>query len=148
MGSFAGVFLVLLGMTEKWAGALRISSIIPVSCALPLLLKFIFRSPLEMGDAVALVAIAGLSVNNGVFLEESRFAGVRYKLREKIQSILASSLTGIAGAVPLALLGGDGFSAALSRSILWGVAGSLLASLFLFPALYPRRGPRPAPANR
>jgi HAE1 family hydrophobic/amphiphilic exporter-1 len=140
MGSFAGIFLVLLGMTEKWISALRISSIIPVSCALPLLLKFISRSPLEMGDAVALVAIAGLSVNNGVFLEESRFSRVRFKIREKIQSILASSLTGIAGAVPLALLGGRGFSAALSRSILWGIAGSLLASLFLFPALYPRPG--------
>ncbi|MDR0642999.1 MAG: efflux RND transporter permease subunit [Treponema sp.] len=140
LGSFAGVFLVLLGITEKWTSALRISSIIPVSCALPLLLKFIRGAPLEMGDAVALVAIAGLSVNNGVFLEESRFAGVRFKIREKIQSILASSLTGIAGALPLALLGGEGFSAALSRSILWGIAGSLLASLFLFPALYSRPG--------
>jgi multidrug efflux pump subunit AcrB len=137
MGSFAGVFLVLLGMTESWKGALRISSIIPVSCALPLLVKFLCRSPLEMGDAVALVAIAGLSVNNGVFLEESRFGPARFKIRDKIQSILATSLTGIAGAIPLALLGGEGFSAALSRSILWGIAGSLLASLFLFPVLYP-----------
>jgi multidrug efflux pump subunit AcrB len=138
MGSFAGIFLVLLGMTEKWVSALRISSIIPASCALPLLVKFLSRSPLEMGDAAALVAIAGLSVNNGVFLEESRFASARFKVRDKIQSILATSLTGIAGAVPLAFLRGAGFSAALSRSILWGIAGSLLAALFLFPALYPR----------
>jgi HAE1 family hydrophobic/amphiphilic exporter-1 len=137
MGSFAGVFLSLLGMTESWKGALRISSIIPVSCALPLLVKILCRSPLEMGDAVALVAVAGLSVNNGVFLEESRFAGARFKIRDKIQSILATSLTGIAGAIPLAVLGGEAFSTALSRSILWGIAGSLLASLFLFPALYP-----------
>jgi multidrug efflux pump subunit AcrB len=137
MGSFAGIFLVLLGMTEKWISALRISSIIPASCALPLLVKFLSRSPLEMGDAVALVVAAGLSVNNGVFLEESRCISARFKVRDKIQSILATSLTGIAGAVPLAFLGGAGFSAALSRSILWGTAGSLLAALFLFPALYP-----------
>jgi HAE1 family hydrophobic/amphiphilic exporter-1 len=143
MGSFAGIFLVLLGMTEKWTSALRISSIIPVSCALPLLVKFFSRGPLEMGDAAALVAIAGLSVNNGVFLEESPLGSARFKIRDKIQSILATSLTGIAGAVPLALLGGETFSAALSRSILWGAAGSLAASLFLFPALYPasRTGP-------
>jgi multidrug efflux pump subunit AcrB len=147
MGSFAGVFLVLLGTTESWRGALRISSIIPPSCALPLLVKFLCRSPLEMGDAVALVAIAGLSVNNGVFLEESRFGPARFRIRDKIQSILATSLTGIAGAVPLALLGGEGFSAALSRSILWGIAGSLSASLFLFPVLYPPPGPRPAKAR-
>jgi multidrug efflux pump subunit AcrB len=137
LGSFAGIFLVLLGMTENWAAALRISSIIPVSCALPLLVKFLSRRPLEMGDAAALVAIAGLSVNNGVFLEESRLISARFKIRDKIQSILATSLTGIAGAVPLAFLGGAGFSASLSRSILWGIAGSLLASLLLFPALYP-----------
>jgi HAE1 family hydrophobic/amphiphilic exporter-1 len=139
MGSFAGIFLVLLGMTEKWTSALRISSIIPVSCALPLLVKALCRAPLEMGDAVALVVIAGLSVNNGVFIEESRFSAVRFKIRDKVIPILATSLTGITGAIPLALLGGEGFSAALSRSILWGIAGSLLASLFLFPALYPER---------
>ncbi|MDR1971761.1 MAG: efflux RND transporter permease subunit [Treponema sp.] len=139
MGSFAGIFLVLLGMTEKLKTALRICSIIPVSCALPLLVKFLCRSPLEIGDAVALVAIAGLSVNNGVFLEESRFSAPRFKIRDKIIPILVTSLTGITGAVPLALLGGEGLSASLSRSILWGIAGSLLASLFLFPALYPRR---------
>jgi multidrug efflux pump subunit AcrB len=140
MGSFAGIFLVLLGITEKWQSAARISSIIPVSCALPLLVKFLCRSPLEMGDAVALVVVAGLSVNNGVFIEESRFSLVQLKVRDKILSILATSLTGITGAIPLALLGGDGFSAALSRGILWGIAGSLFASLFLFPALYPGSG--------
>ncbi|MDR2375741.1 MAG: efflux RND transporter permease subunit [Treponema sp.] len=143
MGSFAGIFLVLLGMTEKWTSALRISSIIPVSCALPLLVKALGRAPLEMGDAVALVVIAGLSVNNGVFIEESRFSAVRFKIRDKVIPILATSLTGIAGAIPLALLGGEGFSAALSRSILWGITGSLLASLFLFPALY--TGPKLRP---
>jgi HAE1 family hydrophobic/amphiphilic exporter-1 len=142
MGSLAGIFLVLLGMTEKWSSALRISSIIPVSCALPLAVKALCRAPLEMGDAAALVVIAGLSVNNGVFIEESRFTLARFKIRDKLIPILATSLTGITGAVPLALLGGEGFSSALSRSILWGICGSLLASLFLFPALYaPPRSP-------
>ncbi|MDR3146876.1 MAG: efflux RND transporter permease subunit, partial [Treponema sp.] len=115
MGSFVGVFLVLLGMTENWTSALRISSLIPVSCALPLLVKTLCRAPLEMGDAVALVVITGLSVNNGVFIEESRFSSVRFKIRDKVLPILATSLTGITGAIPLALLGGEGFSAALSR---------------------------------
>ncbi|MDR1025074.1 MAG: efflux RND transporter permease subunit, partial [Treponema sp.] len=147
MGSFLGIFLILLGITEKWKSALRISSIIPVSCALPLLVKFFCRAPLEMGDAVALVVIAGLSVNNGVFIEESRFSRVRLKIRDKVLPILATSLTGITGAIPLALLGGEGFSASLSRSILWGIAGSLLASLFLFPALYPVQKSVPGPES-
>jgi HAE1 family hydrophobic/amphiphilic exporter-1 len=146
MGSFAGIFLILLGITERWQSAARISSIIPVSCALPLLVKLLCRSPLEMGDAVALVVVAGLSVNNGVFIEESRFSAIQLKIRDKILSILVTSLTGITGAIPLALLGGEGFSAALSRGILWGIAGSLLASLFLFPALYPK--PAPPPTSR
>jgi HAE1 family hydrophobic/amphiphilic exporter-1 len=150
IGSFVGIFLVLLGITEQWQSAARISSIIPVSCALPLLVKFLCRSPLEMGDAVALVVVAGLSVNNGVFIEESRYSTARLKVRDKILSILATSLTGITGAIPLALLGGEGFSAVLSRGILWGIAGSLLASLCQFPALAPApgRAPRRPPPRR
>jgi multidrug efflux pump subunit AcrB len=136
LGSGAGIFLVLLCLTEKWKNALRIASIIPVSCAVPLLVKFLSGNPLEMGDMAALVVISGLSVNNAIYIEGARLRAVHFRVREKIQSILTTSLTGIAGAAPLALMGGEGFPAALARGILWGTAGSLAAALLLFPALY------------
>jgi multidrug efflux pump subunit AcrB len=135
LGSGAGIFLVLLCLTEKWKNALRIASIIPVSCAVPLLVKFLSQRPLEMGDMAALVLISGLSVNNAIYIEGARFRAIHFRVREKIQSILTTSLTGIAGAVPLALMGGEGFPVSLARGILWGTAGSLAAALLLFPAL-------------
>jgi HAE1 family hydrophobic/amphiphilic exporter-1 len=138
LGSGAGIFLVLLCLTEKWRNALRIASIIPVSCAVPLLVKFLSGKPLEMGDMAALVIISGLSVNNAIYIEGARLRAVHFRIREKIQSILTTSLTGIAGAAPLAFMGGEGFPTALARGILWGTAGSLAAALILFPALYRR----------
>jgi HAE1 family hydrophobic/amphiphilic exporter-1 len=149
LGSGAGIFLVLLCLTEKRKSALRIASIIPVSCAVPLLVRFLSGKPLEMGDMAALVVISGLSINNAIYIEGARLRAVHFRIREKIQSILTTSLTGIAGAAPLALMGGEGFPAALARGILWGTAGSLAAALLLFPALYGdgrknRSGARPA----
>jgi multidrug efflux pump subunit AcrB len=135
LGSGGGVFLVLLCLTEKWRKALRIASIIPVSCAVPLLVKFLSGKPLEMGDMAALVVISGLSVNNAIYIEGARLRALHFRVREKIQSILTTSLTGIAGAAPLAFAGGEGFPQALARGILWGTAGSLAAALLLFPAL-------------
>ncbi|MDR3191873.1 MAG: efflux RND transporter permease subunit [Treponema sp.] len=135
LGSGGGIFLVLLCLTEKWRSAVRIASIIPVSCAVPLLVRFLSGKPLEMGDMAALVVISGLSVNNAIYIEGARLRAVHFRVREKIQSILTTSLTGIAGAAPLALMGGEGFPAALSRGILWGTLGSLAAAILLFPAL-------------
>jgi multidrug efflux pump subunit AcrB len=142
LGSGAGIFLVLLCLTENCGSALRIASIIPVSCAVPLLVKFLCGKPLEMGDMAALMVISGLSVNNAIYIEGARRGAIHFRVREKIQSILTTSLTGIAGAVPLALAGGEGFPAALARGILWGTAGALAATLLLFPALYGHRAKR------
>jgi multidrug efflux pump subunit AcrB len=144
LGSGGGIFLVLLCLTEKWKSALRIASVIPVSCAVPLLVRFLSGKPLEMGDMAALVVISGLSVNNAIYIEGARLRAVHFRVREKIQSILTTSLTGIAGAAPLALMGGEGFPAALARGILWGTLGSLAAALLLFPALYSSAVSQPA----
>jgi HAE1 family hydrophobic/amphiphilic exporter-1 len=138
IGSIIGIFLLLTCLTEKWRQALLITSIIPVSCAFPLLVKFIGGSPLEMGDIVAMVVISGISVNHAIYIVESGASTVCFRVREKIQSILVTSLTGIAGAVPLVIMQTGGFSAALAGGIIWGTLGSLIAALFLFPALLAR----------
>ncbi|GHV62277.1 multidrug RND transporter [Spirochaetia bacterium] len=138
IGSIIGIFLTLTMLTEKWKRSLLITSIIPVSCALPLLVKFIRGSPLEMGDMVALLVISGISVNNAIYITESGASRVYFKVREKVRSILVTSLTNIAGAVPLALMSSGGFSSALAEGIIWGTLGSLIAALFLFPGLVDR----------
>jgi multidrug efflux pump subunit AcrB len=138
LASVAGILLLLTALTEDFFKSLIIISIIPVSCVFPLMVKFFRAAPLEMGDIVGMVIIGGISVNNGIFLTESRRSRPLFCLREKIPSLLAASLTTIAGAVPLILAGGEGFSRTLAESLLWGTFGSLVVSVVLFPCLLKR----------
>jgi len=136
IGSIIGILLLLTALTEKFIHSLLITSIIPVSCTLPLLIKFITHTPLEMGDITGLVLISGLSVNNAIYISESHKSFIVFRVREKIQSILVTSLTNLASSVPLMIMAKNNFSAALASSIFWGTIGSFLVTLFLFPALW------------
>jgi HAE1 family hydrophobic/amphiphilic exporter-1 len=136
IGSILGVILILTALTEDVIRSLVIASIIPVSCVAPLFIKFLLRSPLEMGDIVGMVIISGVSVNNAIYIAESNKSSVQFRLREKIQSILVTSLTSMVGAVPLVLMTKNSFSSTLAASILWGTLGSLVSALLLFPAVF------------
>jgi len=136
IGSIIGILLLLTALTEKIIHSLLIASIIPVSCLLPLLVKFITRTPLEMGDITGLVLISGLSVNNAIYISESHKSLLVFRVREKIQSILVTSLTNLASSIPLIIMMKNNFSTALASSIFWGTIGSLLVTLFFFPAVW------------
>jgi len=136
VGSIIGILLLLTMLTENFIHSLVITSIIPVSCALPLLIKLITGTPLEMGDITGLVLISGLNVNNAIFISSSQKSLVLYRVREKIQSILITSLTNMAASIPLIIMAKNNFSTALASSIFWGTLGSLLVTLFLFPAIW------------
>ncbi|GMO17981.1 MAG: hypothetical protein Ta2A_26530 [Treponemataceae bacterium] len=125
-----GMLILLTALYENPEKALLVVSIIPVSLSLPLLLKFIFlRSPLVMGDILGMVALAGISCNNAIYLVDapgSAFA----KLRSKIKPILLTSFTTIAGALPLFFSPSE-FSQSLAFFMVSGTIGSLLASCLL-----------------
>jgi multidrug efflux pump subunit AcrB len=135
IGSIICILLLLTALTENIVKSIIITSIIPVSCFFPFFIKFITGTPLEMGDIVGLVVISGLSVNNAIYIIESKKSTIYFRLREKIQSILVTSLTGMAGAIPLVIMTDGGFSGTLAVSILWGTTGSLITALFFFPAI-------------
>lgn len=136
IGSIISILLLLTIITEKFDYSLLITSIIPVSCTLPLLVKFITGTPLEMGDITGLVLISGLSVNNVIYILESKKSTIVFRIREKMQSILITSLTNLASSIPLMIMAKNNFSTALASSIFWGTIGSLLVTLFLFPAVW------------
>jgi multidrug efflux pump subunit AcrB len=136
IGSIAAILLVLTALTENIIESILICSIIPVSCVLPLFIKYITAHPLEMGDITGMVIISGISVNNAIYIAESAKSNIFFKIREKIQSILVTSLTSIAASIPLALTGSGGFSATLAFSILLGTMGSMAVALVLFPAVF------------
>jgi multidrug efflux pump subunit AcrB len=139
IGSITAILLILTALTENITKSILICSIIPVSCLLPLFVKYIAGHPLEMGDITGMVIISGISVNNAVYIAESAKSNMVFRIREKIQSILVTSLTSIAASIPLVLAGSDGFSTALAFSILLGTMGSMVAALVLFPAVFGNR---------
>ncbi|MDR0443087.1 MAG: efflux RND transporter permease subunit [Treponema sp.] len=138
LGCICGIALILTALTENITRSLLIASIIPISCILPLLIKFFLKKPLEMGDIVGLMVISGISINNAIYIINSAKTNIVFKFREKIKSVLITSLTSVFSAVPLIIMNKEGFSRALADSILWGTVGSLAAALLLFPALCKR----------
>ncbi len=133
--STAGIFLLLTFLTEKPLKSLIIISVIPISLVLPLALKAVFLLPLELGDVVGMIVLSGIVVNNSIYLAESNKSKICFRVRDKIKSILVTSLTTIAGSVPLYFISADSFSKSLSFFMIFGIIGSLFATLLLFPAL-------------
>jgi len=138
--SFILILIFLTAVTESFIKALLICSIIPVSLSLPFLLVFITNHALTMSDIVGMVIISGISVNNTIYIAESKKSRIQFMVRDKIQSLLVTSATTIAGAAPLYFAAGNEFSKSLSFFIFWGALCSALAVLFLFPALFRRAG--------
>ncbi len=133
--STAGIFLLLTFLTEKPLKSLLIVSIIPLSLVLPLGVKALFLLPLELGDVVGMIVLSGIVVNNSIYLAESDKSGICFRVRDKIKSILVTSLTTIAGSVPLYFISADSFSKSLSFFMIFGIINSLLVTLLLFPAV-------------
>lgn len=135
LGSIVFILLLLSGVTENCLRSLLITSIIPVSAALPLLIKFVTRSPLTMGDIVGMVVLGGIGINNAIYIGESKKSAIRNRVRDKFFSILVTSLTTIVGAVPLAFFAQNEFSRGLAFFMLWGTVSSVIGSVVLFPAM-------------
>lgn len=133
--SIIAIIILLTALTENPLNALIIASIIPVSISLPLIIRFICTKPLTMGDIIGMVIISGISVNNAIYIMESKHPSMLFKVRNKIQSILVTSLTSIIGAVPLWILGETDFSKSLGFVLFFGTTASLLSSLILYPAI-------------
>ncbi|MBP3709571.1 MAG: efflux RND transporter permease subunit [Treponema sp.] len=131
--SILGVFILLVALTENFLHSCIVVSLIPTSLLLPVLLRFICYTPLEMGDITGMVMLSGVTVNNAIYIISSARKRAIFKMREKIASILVTSLTSIAGALPLLFSNSSGFSKQLAFFMVWGVVNSLVVSVVLFP---------------
>lgn len=136
------IIIFLTGVTEDIIKTLLIISIIPVSLAFPLLYKFLLKIPLQMGDIVGMILVSGISVNNSIYILESKKSRVVFKVREKVRSITITSLTSILGAIPLVIMSTGSFAGKLALFMLLGIINSFMASVVFFPSLihfYSRR---------
>jgi multidrug efflux pump subunit AcrB len=113
------------------------------------MIGFVMMIGVIINHAILLVAAVRSIEREGATLEE----GIRAGLQQRLRAILASTLTGALGALPMAVNPGPGsvIYRGLAAVNIGGVIISLAFSLVLIPALMRllarRRGALPAPAS-
>ena len=130
------IFLILTAISEKPIKTVILISIIPVSCIFPLFLRLVTNTSLVLGDIIGLVVLAGISINNSIYIGESKKKNIHFKLREKIKSIMVTSFTTIISSIPLYIFCKDVFSKSLAFFMFFGVLNSLIVCLLMFCGFY------------
>ena len=131
------IYAIVAAQSERPLDALKVLLTIPVSLFLPLFFRAATFYPLSMGDGVGMVFVSGICVNNGIYILNEfnlRKRKDAFKAAKALsKSVFSSSITTMAGSIPLALLGGGTFAGDLAFFTLFGTLGSLAAAFFFFP---------------
>ncbi len=155
------VFLTVAALYESLATPLVVMTTVPVALGGALGLLAAAGQTLNVMSFLGLILLAGIVVNNAIVLVhriEDHLRGgramddaIRLAGEERYRPILMTTLTTLAGMLPLAVLGGAGaeLRRALAVAVTGGMATSFFASLLLVPVLYrwthrtrPTRWPR------
>nr|WP_298412212.1 efflux RND transporter permease subunit [uncultured Halomonas sp.] len=142
------VFLVLAAQFESFVHPLVIMLTVPLAIGGALLGLYLTGQSLNIYSQVGLVMLVGLAAKNGILIVE--FANqLRDEGREfrdalieasltRLRPILMTSVTTIAGAMPLILSSGAGAETrlVLGTVIFCGVAAATLFTLFVIPVAY------------
>ena len=101
-------------------------------------------SPFSFNVTIGLIALLGIAVNNSILLtayaNAARKQGlapveaISLAVRERFRPLIMTTLTTTLALLPLAL--NDFFWRQLAWTIIWGLAGSTLLVLFIFPYCY------------
>jgi len=143
----AFAYMVTAIITESFGAPLAVLTALPPSLAVPALFLIAMRTPMDATIACAFVAVSGMVVNASVLtVDERRSQGLTgsarvsdlYCLtRARFGSLVATSGTTVAGALPLLFLADAG--GAMTRSLAFvaatGTVASFVMALTLIPAL-------------
>jgi HAE1 family hydrophobic/amphiphilic exporter-1 len=141
------VLLTLAALYESFRLPLVVMSTIPVALGGALGLLLATGQSLDVLSFLGLILLGGIVVNNAIVIvhraEEHRRAGealdeaLRRAGAERYRPILMTTLTTLAGMLPLALLGGEGaeLRQSLATTVIGGMVTSTFASLLLVPVL-------------
>lgn len=141
------VFLTLAALYESFRLPLVVMSTVPVALGGALGLLLLTGKSLDVLSFLGLILLGGIVVNNAIVIvhraEEHRRAGepldeaLRHAGAERYRPIVMTTLTTLAGMLPLALLGGDGaeLRQSLATAVSGGMVTSTFASLLLVPVL-------------
>ena len=139
------IILVLIVQFNSFAKPFVILLTIPLSFAGGILGLVIMRQPLDFMAMLGFVSLAGIVVNNAIVLIDFIQSSVKEgnQLREavinagklRMRPILLTSLTTIAGMLPLALFGGPLWKG-LSYVMIFGLAFSTMLTLIIIPVVF------------
>jgi HAE1 family hydrophobic/amphiphilic exporter-1 len=142
------VFLTVAALYESLTTPLVVMTTVPVALGGALGLLALAGQTLNILSFLGLILLAGIVINNAIVLvhriEDHLRAGsgvdaaVRQAGAERYRPILMTTLTTVAGMLPLALLGGEGVELrrSLALAVIGGMTLSTFASLLLVPVLY------------
>jgi multidrug efflux pump len=142
------VFLVLAAQFESWIHPFVIMLCVPATIGGGLLGIWVTGNTLNIYTQIGLIMLVGLAAKNGIliveFANQLRDKGKEFNaaLKEaaltRFRPILMTSLTAVAGAIPLIFSHGAGSEtrSAIGVVILFGVLAALVVTLILVPAAY------------
>ncbi len=133
---FVQIFLLLLMLTENLKKSIQIILTVGASAFLPVFIKLVLREPLFPGDVCGIIVLCGIAVNNAIYILESKSKRIEFKVRSKLKSILVSSLTTVAGSLPLLVFSADQFSKNISFFMFFGILNSVILSLIFLPGIF------------
>ncbi len=140
-------YILIAGHSEQPVDALKAIMTIPLSIFLPLAIRFASRSPLTTGDAVAMVFVSGICVNNAIYIMNEWNLAKRknaFKAAACVsKSVLSSTATSMVCSLPVIFNSAGSFAGNLAFFTFFGSFGSLAASLFVFPMMLEKKGAPP-----
>lgn len=151
--AFVGILLVLTIIASSWKDACVIMLVIPPSLAVPVIFLSMQGSALNPALVCSFIAAAGMVVNAGVIMHESIVGAVhtlpkmytnknnavrklcKVALKERLITLLAATLTTVAGSLPMLFLKGEANSVfrAFAFTSVWGVASSCVFAIMFLP---------------
>jgi multidrug efflux pump len=142
------VYVILGAQFKSYIQPIVILLIVPMAFVGAGLGLLISNNPFSISTMFGIIALAGIAVNDAIvlitFINNNRAAGMEAieavvtAARQRLRPIILTSVTTIAGLVPMAIgLGGKSLTwSPLANTIMWGLAVSTLLTLFLIPAAY------------
>ncbi len=136
--------MVLAAQFESFLYPLLVMAVIPAALSFPLLLVLISGGGITVAVLIGAVLLCGSVVNNGILIvsrfiasAEKSFLSLILAVRCRSKTLLLTSGTSIAGALPVIFL--TGYGSGFMKTVAWvfvlGSAGSVITSFTLVPAL-------------
>lgn len=142
------VFLVLSAQFESFVHPFVILTTVPLAMAGALAGLYVTGQTLNIFTQIGLIMLVGLAAKNGIliveFTNQLRDEGRAFRdaiieaSALRLRPILMTSITAMAGSVPLIISGGAGSEtrAAIGIVIFFGVAAATIFTLFVVPVAY------------